>query len=318
MIHLICPNPALDRTLLFHNFAKSTPNRPYELKEFVGGKSFNVAYALNFEKPAVDFVVHTILGGHNGEHLKSLAIEKQIPLLALEISENTRVCNILVDTDKQDVYPIYENSFLLHQTLLDDFTSSLEANIKEGDTVVFSGSLMKGMPDDYIYRFQEKFLNRSIKLFVDTSGNALKEAYKGKPYVIKINDEEILDLFPDAKFSQLTDYIHLLQSTLVAEIPYFIITLGAKGILAKMKEAIYFLSLDQIDAKNPIASGDFFLGGLVKFLSLGEDPLTVLKKAISYSTANVLNWYPELQTEQIQHFYDTVKVEKFNVPERGL
>lgn len=311
MIHLICPNPAIDRTLLFHHFAKSTPNRPYDLKEFAGGKSFNVAYAMNFETPSVDFLVHTILGGRNGEYLKALATENHVPLLTLEIPENTRVCNILVDTDEQEVYPVYENSFALNPTLLDDFTSNLESSIQDGDTVVFSGSLMTGMPDDYIYQFQEKFKNRAVKFFVDTSGAPLREAYRGRPYVIKINDEEILDLFPDAKLNDLTDYVQLLQSPLVADIPYFIVTLGAKGILAKMKQEIYFLSVDKINAKNPIASGDFFLGGLVKYLTSGESSLTALKKAISYSTANVLNWYPELKTEQIQHFYDTVKIEKF-------
>ena len=34
MIHLVCPNPAIDRTLLVDGFVKSLPNRPYEVKEF--------------------------------------------------------------------------------------------------------------------------------------------------------------------------------------------------------------------------------------------------------------------------------------------
>ena len=84
--------------------------------------------------------------------------------------------------------------------------------------------------------------------------------------------------------------LNLLKSSSTADTPYFIVTLGAKGILAKMKNDIYFLSLDKVDTKNPIASGDFFLGGLVKYITLGEEPLITLKKAISYATANVLNW----------------------------
>ncbi|SJZ38252.1 tagatose 6-phosphate kinase [Pilibacter termitis] len=309
MIHLICPNPAIDRTLLLQNFAKSTPNRPYEVREFAGGKSFNVAYAMTFEEPTIELVVHTIIGGKNGEYLKELAEKSKIQLSAIEIEENTRVCNILVDSEKHEVYPIYENSFKLQSNLLDHFTKSLEDSIQDGDTVVFSGSLMQGMPHDYILQFQTKFKNQKVKFFVDTSGEALKQAYEGKPYAIKINDEEILDLFPKAKFSSIDDYAKFLQSQVITEIPYFIVTLGAKGVIAKLKEKIYYLSLEKIEAKNPIASGDFFLGGFVKYLTLSGDPIFSLKKAISYSTANVLNWYPELSIEQVKSFFETVKIE---------
>ncbi|ABP89173.1 Fructose-1-phosphate kinase and related fructose-6-phosphate kinase (PfkB) [Streptococcus suis 05ZYH33] len=46
MIHLICPNPALDRTLLVEKIEKNIPLRPTEVRDYPGGKSFNVAYAL--------------------------------------------------------------------------------------------------------------------------------------------------------------------------------------------------------------------------------------------------------------------------------
>lgn len=310
MIHLICPNPAIDRTLLTNGFFKATPNRPYEVKEFAGGKSFNVAYAMNFDTPTPDFIVHTILGGRNGDYLKQLAKEANVSLSPLEIKENTRLCNIIVDTDQGEIYPIYENSFNLDIELLEQFTQSLEKQIKPNDTVVFSGSLMKGMPEDYIKQFQIKFKDKNVKFFIDTSGAALKNAYSVQPEVIKINDEEILDLVPDAQFTSVNDYAEFLKGDIAKQIPFFIITLGAKGVIAKMKNEIYFLSLDKIVAKNPIASGDFFLGALVKFLTISNDYLFALKKAISYSTANCLNWYPELKNKEVNYFFENIKVEK--------
>lgn len=310
MIHLICPNPAIDRTLLVKNFSKGKPNRPFEVREFPGGKSFNVAYALNFEEPIVDFKVHTIIGGDNGNHLKSLAKSAHVTLSALEIKENTRICNIIFDTINNDTYPIYENSFTLRPELLEQFTQGLEKAIKPNDTIIFSGSLMKGMPDDYIQQFQIKFKNQNVKFFIDTSGEALKNAYHAKPEVIKINDEEILDLVPDAQLIQIEDYVNFLRGKIAEEIPFFIITLGAKGIIAKMKDDIYYLSLPKINAKNPIASGDFFLGGLVKYLTISDDYEFALKKAISYSTANCLNWYPELNKNDVSHFFESVKIKK--------
>ncbi|MGX7263487.1 1-phosphofructokinase family hexose kinase [Enterococcus crotali] len=300
MIHLICPNPAIDRTLLIENFSAALPNRPYKVKEFAGGKSFNVAYALDFEDTSVPYCIHTILGGRNGEYLQELASMKHIQLEITDVAVNTRFCNIIVDTKTNKVYPIYENSFVLDELLLNNFTKQLVNTIQPHDTVVFSGSLMKGMPDDYIAQIQEQLKGQDIHFFVDTSGPALIEAYRGKPEVIKINDEELNDLAPDYTFNEIEDYAHFLKSETAAAIPYFIVTLGAKGVIAKLNQQIYHLFVPPAQAKNPIACGDFFLGGLVKYLTLGNlEDIDVLKKAVSYSTANVLNWFPEMKQVDI-------------------
>lgn len=308
MIHLICPNPAIDRTLLIDGFIEGKPNRPYEVREFAGGKSFNVAYAMAFEAPTVDFCVHTIAGGRNGALLEELANANKTTLKLTEVATNTRVCNIIMDTQNNLTFPIYENSFDLNQELLADFTQQLKSAIAPEDYVVFSGSLMKGMPADYIAKLVEEFRNEEVKVFVDTSGEALVHAFEARPYAIKINDEEILDLFPDVELESVDSYGELLKSEAVADIPVFIITLGAKGIIAKINGDIVYVKAQKVAAKNPIACGDFFLGGLVKYIALQSDPVTTLKKAISYSTANVLSWFPELKQSDIYEIYASLEV----------
>lgn len=311
MIHLICPNPAIDRTLLIEDFTVDSPNRPYTIKEFAGGKSFNVAYALDFESPNVPYCIHTILGGKNGDYLKELAAKRTIHLEITDVDVNTRFCTIIADTKNNNIYPIYENSFVLSKPLLNKFTKQLLNAIQPQDTVVFSGSLMKGMPDDYIAQLQKQLKGQDIRFFIDTSGVALVEAFQEHPAVIKINDEELCDLVPDYTFNELEDYADFLKSKTAATIPYFIITLGAKGVVAKLNQMVFHLSLPPVKAKNPIACGDFFLGGLVKYLTLGQlEDLEVLKKAISYSTANVLNWFPEMKQSDIDRIEKEIIIQR--------
>lgn len=76
MIHLICPNPAIDRTLLFNTIETAIPNRPITVKEFPGGKSFNVAYSLSYNNNRSDITIHTMLGGLYGKQVLNLANEK--------------------------------------------------------------------------------------------------------------------------------------------------------------------------------------------------------------------------------------------------
>lgn len=315
MIHLICPNPAVDRTLLFETIDAAIPNRPTFVKEFPGGKSFNVAYSLSYATTCSDITIHTILGGLYGEQVLKLANEKGYTLEVTFVEKNTRLCNILVDTSSREVIPIYENGFTLNDDLLNTFTDTLVASINDGDILVFSGSLMKGMPDDYIATVEKKLscLNIQFNLCVDTSGPALLSAYKNAhPFLIKINDEEIKDIFPTKKLENIADYIHLLKYDVNDTIKNFIITLGKDGIVAKINNQIYRGSAEPVETKNPIACGDFFLGRMINGIATNNTAIDTLKSALLFSTCNATNWFPEVTKEQLDTISPTISVRKLN------
>lgn len=311
MIHLICPNPAVDRTILVENFTKDFPNRPIEVKDFPGGKSFNVAYALQLEEHSETVVIHTMLGGQNGKRVKHLAKQKGYEIQSVAVEKNTRECNIIVDVDNKELYPIYEHGFTLTQDILDEFTEQLVKSVKPDDVVVFSGSLMQGMPDDYIAQVQNKINDPSVKFIVDTSGSALQATYNyANPYLIKINDEEFNDLFPTENYTTKEEIANALN-TVEEEIPYFIITLGANGALARINGVIYSFTAVEIDVKNPVASGDHFLGNLVRGV-VNEDEITdTIKKSIAYSSSNCTYWYPHIELEDVQNYISRVEVTKY-------
>lgn len=309
MIHLVCPNPAVDRTLRFEKIQLALPNRPLEIREFPGGKGFNVAYALNYQQPQ-EMMIHTMLGGNYGEQVADLAKKSGYNLKITQVATNTRVCNILIDQSQQEVIPIYEKGFELDQELLQKFTNQLVETVADGDHLVFSGSLMQGMPQDYITKVKNLLLlqGKEVLLCVDTSGEALLKTYQeSQPHMIKINDEELLDIFPNEKLSEPEDYLALLKEKVDPTIPYFIITLGKQGVIARANGKFYFASAKEILAKNPIASGDFFLGRLLAGLGQSDFAET-LADAVTFSTTNVVNWYPEVFPQQLTEMKKTITV----------
>lgn len=313
MIHLICPNPAIDRTLLLESIQMSLPNRPIEVREFPGGKSFNVAYALSYEENNPQITIHTILGGNYGEQLTQLAESRGYFIKSTSVNKNTRLCNILVDTQKKEILPVYENGFDLYQNILDQFTKNILSSVENNDIIVFSGSLMKGMPDNYIHQVEKELKERNVdfKLCVDTSGKALYETYQNAtPYLIKINDEEILDIFPEKKLHSVEDYLDLLENHIKKDIPNFIITLGKKGIVGRINGELYTGFAQPVEAKNPVACGDFFLGRIVQGIMKNEDAETFIKSALLFSTCNAMNWYPEVTDEQMKQILPTITVTK--------
>lgn len=307
MIHLICPNPAVDRTLLVEELSFDIPNRPFAVKDFPGGKGFNVAYALGQEMSKESYVVHTILGGENGERVKRLAKEAEVPIKAISISDNTRECHIIVDTMKEQIVPIYENGFNLDDVILEEFTKQLVNSIKSDDIVVFSGSLMKGMPDNYITIIKDRVNDDSVKFVVDTSGLALKSVVKeGSPYLIKINDEEYNELFNEDLKSPYEFMNHMGQHA--TEIDNFIVTLGGDGIVAKYQNQFYLIETPNLPAKNPVASGDFLLAGLVRGIAEDIPFKEGIRRAIAYATDNVTHWYPHIQMDQLAKWEQEVKI----------
>lgn len=309
MIHLIMPNPAVDRTILVEEFVKSLPNRPTEVRDFPGGKSFNVAYALQQEDHLEEVTIHTMLGGQNGERVKELAHEAGYKIKAIQVDKNTRECNIIVDTKTNEIYPIYEHGFTLTEDLLNQFTEQLIDSVGPNDLVVFSGSLMQGMPKDYIAEVQNKINDSSVKFIIDTSGDALIATYQdAKPFAVKINDEEFNELFPNEDFQTIEEITEALRTKVKDSIPYFIVTLGKDGALARYEDKIYHFSGLEIDVKNPVASGDHFLGNLVRGLVKEEEIQEILTRSIAYSSSNCQYWYPHIEQEDVAKFKKQVKV----------
>lgn len=298
MLHLLCPNPALDRTLITEHYEKGAVNRPIEVRDFTGGKSFNVAYAINQLDSKSDFKIHTILGGYFGDYVEELANKNKIPLTKTTIQSNTRICSIIVDIIQNDVYALYEKGDCVDEAIVNEYTDKLLESVSSGDTVALSGSFLPGFPNDYIYMLGEKLQEKNVKFCVDTSGEPLRHAFSLKPELIKINDEELLDIFPNIHGETIDSYISFFEDEWKNLSEYFIVTLGKIGVIAKMQSNLYHLKSNPIEAKNPIASGDFFFGSLLANIESDKTHEDALLSAISASTANCLNWFPEFTQEQ--------------------
>ena len=313
MLHLVCPNPALDRTLIVDNFNTSQINRPIETKDFAGGKSFNVAYAINKSKQPIPFKIHTILGGKIGEYVSELAKTSSLDLITTHSKLNTRICSIIVDTNSNTTCSIYEKGKEISLETVQQFSDNLLSTLKSGDAVAISGSFLSGFPENYLVELFEKLNKLSIKLYIDTSGKPLQISYQVKPEMLKINDEELLDIFPSFSGSTIEDYKNLFFENWDNLPTFFIVTLGSKGVIAKMDSELFFAKSKPINAKNPIASGDFFFGTLLANIFQESSYEQTLVNAISVSTANCLNWYPVFSQDQVDNIiHNLITIEKLN------
>ncbi|MDG3132684.1 PfkB family carbohydrate kinase [Streptococcus suis] len=132
---------------------------------------------------------------------------------------------------------------------------------------------MKGLPDDYIKGFIEKY--PEVMTVVDTSGDALQEVYQARPSLIKINNEELKDIYPELDEESPEAILGILKEVTPHE--NIIITMGDKSNLAKIGQCFFRIQSPKKEACNPIAAGDFYLGLLVKGISQGQYPRSLFE-----------------------------------------
>lgn len=83
--------------------------------------------------------------------------------------------------------------------------------------------------------------------------------------------------------------------------------------MGKVNGKLYEGYAESIEAKNPIASGDFFLGRLVAGIDKQMNAADTLKDALCYSTCNVMNWFPMVTDEQLADTRPSIVVNEVTI-----
>ena len=109
---------------------------------------------------------------------------------------NSNIINVEDSKETEIIEPgpvVYEDSISIFDDIYDEV-------IKKTDIMICSGSLVRGLEDNFYRRLVEIANGLNIKTIVDTSKLALKEAIKAKPFMIKPNINELGEYF-DCKIS---------------------------------------------------------------------------------------------------------------------
>ncbi|GKU85147.1 1-phosphofructokinase family hexose kinase [Niallia sp. NCCP-28] len=309
MIHVVCPNPALDRTVFLKKFEINGVSRAQFSKDLLGGKGFNVIRSYLIKEKKSSYLIHTFLGGYTGQFLQTLIQKEKVDSIVTEINGTTRICSIVVDEHQKHAHLINESGPSIGKSEAGLFLKRLLTSVNAGDFVLFSGSLPEGLDQNFYAKTIAILEARGAKCVLDSSGPSLAMGIQANPWLIKVNELEFFELIgqlPEkADANSVEKALRELDSS-----SNFIVTLGGKGTLAKFENAVYKVALPKIEVKNATASGDIFLGGLTKSLHNGESIEKALQTASLYSLSNCLYWYPNIELSDVEYYESQIKVTK--------
>ena len=286
MIFTFTLNPAIDKILKF-NFPikKRENNKIEEINYDVGGKATHVSIILS--QLGVKNIAIGFLGSKNGAILKELLKSYGVSFFFIEQDDLTRVSTILIDNLNEGSIMITEKGFTIEEKSYQKMINYIEMNIEENDFAIFAGSPPPGISLKKYSYLIEIVKNKGGEVFVDTAGIYLEEALKQKPYLIKPNLSEFLELlkltkFEEDKVDKYLEKIHLMGAKNI------VLSLGKEGSILSTEEGnIFRIYAPKINEINDTVCGDSFVGGLISQLNEKKNLLdaVVFATAISASKA---------------------------------
>lgn len=260
MIHTVTLNPSLDYLVFLPKAPFREINRTEGEIIFPGGKGINVALvlqALGFKCQATGFYA-----GYTGLALLAMLENKISKLDFIKLAGGQTRINVKVKYLKE--MDINGKGPKVSAADFKKLLSKLSA-LKDGDTLILSGSVANGLKADTYYQILNKLKNKKILTVVDATNDLLKNSLKLKPFLIKPNLAELSALF-GVRIKTQKDLIKYAKKTQELGARNVLISLGAKGalLLTESGEVLQSAAV-RLNKKvvNSVGAGDSMVAGFI-------------------------------------------------------
>ena len=276
-------NPAIDKRWLVDSLKQNTVSRIKEVVDTAGGKGLNETRVLSLLKANV--IATGILAGYNGKYFVDLLNNEQIKHdFYIVKNGNTRICVNISGTKDDSQSELLEPGPQLTKSDIDAFTKHFRKIIKGAKLVSIAGGIPKGVSPTIYQELINICKKQKIKIFVDTSGNALKYALLSKPDFVKPNVDEIAQLLNKTNFSE-KEAITFAKQQVKLGIKNFVLSLGSRGAILITKEKCIHAIPPKHKVINTVGCGDTLVAGFI-FAELNNySPIDKITFATSLSTA---------------------------------
>lgn len=282
MVLTVTLNPAVDKTCRLNELLLGQVNRLQSVMSVAGGKGVNVTKILRqFEYPvtAMGFI-----GGYTGQLIQERLTEMGAECHFTYIDQATRVStNILADNGY--VTEVLEPGPVISKDELSRFLSEYKRQLQRVDMVVLSGSIPQGVPEDIYETLTMLAKEAGCKVFLDTSGEALKKAVKAKPYLLKPNKKE-LEYLVERKLTNTEEIKEQIKKLLDSGVEKVIVSLGSKGFVYGDREGIIVQKPVKVKAVNTVACGDCLVASFCMSEMEDTDRMQAIYKAAALAASN--------------------------------
>lgn len=304
MIYTLTTNPAIDMNFCVDGMNKKEVNRTTNTNYSANGKGLNVSFVLKHF--GIDSVVLGFFGGFSGDFIVSETKKKGVGIIPTMVEDTTRI-NIFVN-DGQGEYKFVNSGSYVDRRRQEMMLETIK-NLEDLDCLSISGSLPPGIETSYYDEVLGLCNEKGAKIILDISSPKLKDLLKYKPFLIKPNDEEIMDVFGIIMRDE-NDIIDVLEFLHEKGAQNILLTLGDKGSYFYNGKNIYYASTQKVKLLSSACAGDSALAAFLSvWLENPEDIETALKRSAA-TGANVAESNAIGDLKKVDEYIKNIKVRK--------
>lgn len=298
-------NPSVDLTMAVEKLLPTRKLRCDHPRRDPGGGGINVARA--FHELGGTVVAVFPAGGPTGLFLKEILWRQGIEFYDVEFKSLTRESFSIHETATGEQYRFVLPGPILTVEEWENCLEKITHLDPVPDYIVASGSLPRGVPDDFYARLALTLKRSETQIILDTSGEPLRIALEEGIFLVKLNQEELAELVgeeaeePAVQEEACRELIDKGGAEVVA------LTLGGQGALLVSKNGSFRLEALEVEVKSVVGAGDSFLAGLTLGLVRDWSLRQAFCLGMAAATAALISPGTELcQRDDTERYYQQI------------
>ena len=282
-------NPSIDHILIAESANPGEKNILASSATFYGGKGINAAFTLG--KLGISACTCGFIGQDNLAGLQEKLNHSGIRPRMTKIRNKTRHTFKVMQSGGGKDTEYNEPGEAISITQMDALMVDLNDAIRDCKWLILSGSIPRGVPVDFYATLIQQCNGRGIKTILDTSGKALKNSIHASPTVVRINSDELHEIFPEC--GRGMDGMQSALAELHQDgIPYCAVSLGEDGALGFDGEQFINVHVPKVRTQSLTGAGDAMTAGIVASLNSGRLFAEALRYSAALATASTLKMEP--------------------------
>jgi tagatose 6-phosphate kinase len=279
-------NPAIDKRLHVHSLKVGQVHRVTHMEATAGGKGLNVArVAKALGNPVI---ASGFAGGTNGCWISEVLDQAGIEHDMVTIAGETRICLNIIDELNGSSTEVLEPGPDISGVEADLFLQLWRRLCVPGRWLSLSGSLPRGLSEDFYGQLIGEARSRGAFVVLDTSGVPLEQSIHKGPHTVKPNEHEFRQWTKSDPRDEKA--VRQLAARLGQDgVETVIVSLGKDGCIAAKPDGEVWLAIPPaLQAVNTVGSGDAFVAGWSVANSRGMSLPDALRLATAAGAANAM------------------------------
>ena len=309
MIHVLCPNPAIDKLYAIDGFAAGEDYPGQRPVVRFGGKGVNVARVLS--QLGEDVHLYAFMG-EESETGFAREMKKRCACTFVTTPGACRTTVNIIDRRQNQETVITECGPSVSDAHVEQMLCALEKNIQPGDLVACSGSIIAGAPADLYAQASRIAGRKGARCALDCNAGALEPSLKEAKYALgKPNERELCALLGEER-TQDPQKIAQYARRLMPPYDMLLVSMGGAGGLLVTRDAAYMARVPDVPVVSTVGSGDATLAGALRALSLRLAPDEALRLAMACGVANaMLGEVGSVRTEDVHAVRKHIEIHEF-------